>query len=91
MSKEHRKQVDKQFREYALGLVKHKMEMRLKHRGEVTFSSQHEILGIITEEFHELVEAVRNNDRSELIEELLDVAVGCVFGLACICADTTDW
>jgi len=86
-----RKQVDEKFRDIALSLVAQKMKVRLKHRGEGTFASQHEILGIITEEYHELVQAVHGNDKDELIEELLDVAVGAVFGIASIIAETTDW
>ena len=86
-----RLQVEKQFRDIALSLVAQKMKVRLEHCGEGTFASQHEILGIITEEYHELVQAVQNNDKDELIEELLDVAVGAVFGIASIIAETTDW
>lgn len=86
-----RKQVDKQFRNMALALVEQKLKQILKQRDSGTFTSKHEILGIITEEYHELIDAVHNNNKDELIEELLDVAVGAVFGLACIIAETTEW
>ena len=87
----HRKEVDIKFRECSLNMVRDKLQLRLNQRGTKTFASKHEILGIITEEYHELIEAVKNNDKHEFIEEILDVAVACVYGLACTIADTTDW
>jgi len=39
-------------------------------------------LGIITEEYYEFVEAVYSNDFNEIREEMIDIAVGCLFGVA---------
>ena len=56
---------------------------RLKEQGDAGFASRHEALGVITEEYHELVNAARNNDTDgEFIKECLDVAVGCVIAVA---------
>lgn len=38
------------------------------------FSSTHEALGVITEEFHELIEAIRSNDLAAVSREVLQVA-----------------
>ena len=40
--------------------------------------SSHESLGVITEEYHELVEAVRCNASSSIAEEALDIAAACI-------------
>lgn len=68
----------------AVNLVMQKMEDRLAAKGYGSFLSSHEVLGIITEEYHEIVEAVRANNPEELHAELLDLAVGAVFSLACL-------
>ena len=65
-----------------------KLYHRLGTKGWGSYASRHEILGILTEEYHELVEAVQSEplegSRHSVREELLDIAVGCIFGVACI-------
>lgn len=72
-----------------------KFQSALKHRlaqkGYGTFKSTHEILGVLTEEFHELVDAVKSNDIESVRHELFDLAVGAVFGVACIDQNSIDW
>ena len=55
------------------------------------YVSRHEILGTVTEEYHELIEAVRSGQidgaKNSVCSELLDMAVACLFGVACIKAD----
>jgi NTP pyrophosphatase (non-canonical NTP hydrolase) len=68
-----------------------KLQYRLRQKGYGTFSSKHEILGVITEEYSELVNAVHGKNYNEMKEELLDIAVGSIFGLACIEENTIDW
>jgi NTP pyrophosphatase (non-canonical NTP hydrolase) len=70
------------------------MEMRLEEKGRGTFASSHEILGVIGEEYHELVEAIKlhGDEKAQRIKhELLDIAVACVFGAACIDEGKVDW
>lgn len=71
--------------------LKEKLEFRLKEKGRGTFASIHEILGVLREETRELEDAVHTNDHLNMREELLDIAVGAVFGEACIAAKTIDW
>jgi len=67
---------------------------RLDEKGNGAFVSNHEILGCITEEYWELIEAVHNpklylkitNDAS-IKNELLDIAVAAIFGYVCLKAD----
>lgn len=64
----------------------------LDKHGYGTFSSRHEILGVLMEEFQEVVDAVRNDpDNERLALELLDVAQVAIFGYACIKAGTIEW
>lgn len=62
------------------------MAARLKKHGYGAYVGPHEALGVITEEYAELVEAARRSDRpgdaTEFADELLDVAVAALFGIA---------
>lgn len=52
-----------------------------KH-GLGAYISNHEALGIITEEYQELVDAVRSNDPVDIANEILDIAAACVKSIA---------
>lgn len=67
------------------------LDRRLKQKGYGTFASTHEIAGVVDEEHREMMEALHKNDKTHLKSELLDIAVGSVFGVACINANTLDW
>lgn len=62
--------------------LRNKMTDRLAQKGHYGFIGPHEALGIITEEYWELIEAVKNNGRDAFKHELLDVAVAAVFAYA---------
>ncbi len=68
-----------------------KLKFRLKQKGYGTFASKHEILGVITEEYKEFVDAVHSKNYEEMKSEIIDLAVGCIFGLACFEEETIDW
>jgi len=75
----------------AVVALTNKLKERLQEKGNHTLVSRHEIQGIIDEEWIELLEALRSNSTKEYRKELLDVAVACVFGVACIDAGKLDW
>lgn len=55
---------------------------KIKQKGNRVFYSSHEALGVLTEEYSELIQAIQSN-RSDLIRaELLDVAVSAIWGVA---------
>jgi NTP pyrophosphatase (non-canonical NTP hydrolase) len=54
---------------------------RLKEKGDGTFVSSHEVLGVVTEEYHEMLDAVHDNDLKQMRKELLDIAVPCIIGV----------
>lgn len=55
---------------------------RIENRGKGAYYSPHEGLGIIAEEYHELLEAVRGDDVVHVASEAMDIAVGCIFLVA---------
>lgn len=76
----------------AMITLKNNLLTRLTEKGYGSFVSRHEILGIVTEEAcRELWKAVHVGTLEDVRSELLDVAVACVFGVACIDAEKLDW
>lgn len=75
----------------AITQLERKLSFRLKEKGSGTFKSRHEILGIVTEEHFELIDAVKSGTLEEVKQELLDIAVGALFGIASIEAKGVDW
>lgn len=67
------------------------MFKRLNEKGNGSFSSIHEIRGMIDEEFNELREAMHNKDQDAIAHELKDVIVGALFALACLRSGKLDW
>ena len=68
-----------------------KIHQRLRENGYHTLASTHEILGILEEERIELIDAVKGNIFSDVEHELYDIAVGALFGIACLQAGELDW
>ena len=87
-----RKQVNTEEIEQVVKALRDKLYMRLEQKGYGAHASSHEILGIITEEYHEFLETVHlNADDMEKVEELLDIAVAAVFGAVSIVNGYTEW
>lgn len=60
-----------------------KFHRRRKQKGMGALVSRHEILGVIEEEIYELKKAIHEHTSDdELIEELKDLAVAAIFGIA---------
>ncbi len=95
--KAHRKQISEQKVKEAAATVRYHLLDRLDQKGYGTFVSRHELYGIIAEEYREFEEAVHSADlqnanaATSIKAELVDIAVGCIFGIACIDSNTLDW
>ena len=64
----------------------------IENKGDGTFSSSHEILGVLEEELYELKKAVHEKKGGDALKrELIDIAVGATFAIACIDQESTDW
>jgi len=75
----------------AMKRVEAALYARLDEKGYGTFSSTHEIRGVLDEEYNELREAMHANDYEAIESELLDLAVGAIFGYACVNGNFIDW
>ena len=75
----------------ASGEVLQSLNKRLIEKGRGSFSSRHEVLGICTEEYEELIDAIQKGDLSNVKDELIDLAVACILGITCINSETLDW
>ena len=75
-------QISREVQHIAFLDVEAKLVERLKKHGLGGYVGAHETLGIVAEEYHELIDAVRSNDPDAVEAELIDVAVGCIFGIA---------
>lgn len=73
-----------------LDIIAKELEKKIKEKGPLSFSSSHECLGVITEEYYELIEAVKNNDDIDVINELKDVVISAIWGLVTYHASLTD-
>lgn len=68
--------------EEIISAIINQLEMVTTKYGE-KYNSAEELLGVLTEEYHELIEAVRNGKgvvTTRVLEELVDIAVVCVRG-----------
>jgi len=86
-----RPQITEEQVDQAIDVVRFAIKRRLAQKGWGAFVSRHEILGILEEERHEMIEAVHHETQERLSEELIDIAVGCVFGVASIKAGVLQW
>lgn len=75
----------------ALEIIRDKILVKLEEKGPHSLCSIHEILGVITEEYTELVLAVQSNDHGHVMAECEDVAVGAIFGLMSKQVGGLDW
>lgn len=57
-------------------------QRKIEQKGNLSFSGQTEAYGILLEEVGELEEAVRENFRVNVLKELYDIFVPCVFEMA---------
>ena len=52
-----------------------KIIYRLNQKGWHSLSSTHEILGVVAEEYQELIEAIKEGDKEKIKQELLDSSI----------------
>lgn len=76
---------------FTISIFKNALGIRLNEKGFGSFTSSHEILGVVTEEYWELIGAIKSNNQNSILHELMDIAVGCIFAYACIQNGKTDW
>jgi len=65
-------------------LIPKHLKNAIQKNGDGIMASSHEILGALQEEFHEFTEAVHRNDSGKQIDELYDIIMICLTGIASI-------
>jgi NTP pyrophosphatase (non-canonical NTP hydrolase) len=75
----------------SLTIIKDALFRKLNQKGNHAFVSTHEILGVVTEEYHEVIDAVKYNNKDKVRKELIDLAVACVHGISSIDNGKIDW
>lgn len=78
-----RKKIKKRFVKNAIKALKLKLKYRIAQKGNHSYASVHEAYGLIAEEVKELLDAVQSNNREEVMSEMMDIAVGCIYAIAC--------
>ena len=63
----------------ALIVVEHFLRTRIDKHGHGKFMSPHEALGVLAEEYHETIDAVRSNNREDVLTEMLDCAISGIW------------
>lgn len=86
-----RPEVTQQEIEQGLLRVKEALLATLKEKGWHAYASSHEIVGVIDEEYDELMDEVRDNNPAGCSKELMDIAVAAVFGGICMTTRKVDW
>ena len=76
-----RKQVSQETINQALDIIKAGFNRAIEKHGAGAFVGPHEGLGVLTEEYHELIDAVRSNRPDKLREEIVDVAASAIWML----------
>ena len=76
--------------DHILEIISKELEKKVMEKGPLSFSSSHECLGVITEEYYELIEAIKNNDDVDVISELKDVIISAIWGLTSYHASLID-
>lgn len=70
--------------ENAISIVMKELALQLNIKGDGSFVSSHEIDGVLDEEVHEFKKEVHANNINGIENELVDIAVAAIFGIACI-------
>jgi len=68
-----------------------KMRDRLNEKGKGILISRHEMLGIIAEEYNELLRAVESGSLADVEDELVDIAVAGIVSLASLKTGGVQW
>lgn len=76
----------------AVESVSEKLDFRAQQKGMGAMASNHEIYGIIRQETTEYEDAIHKRlSDEEKVEELKDIAVAALFGIASIQSGAVDW
>jgi len=76
-----RDQATKEECNLVLQIVSDMLDKRLKEHGWGKYAGPHETAGVLLEEWREMEDALQANDNQRFGDELVDIAVGAIFGI----------
>lgn len=65
--------------DFALARLKQHILKRLEKHGKGKFINAQEATGVLVEEYHETIDALRSNNLEHFLSEMTDIAVTCVW------------
>jgi len=74
-----------------LSLIKISLMSRRAEKGDHIFLSTHECMGIMQEEWDELIEAIHLNDKHKIQSELIDLIVAALWSLVSLRSKKMHW
>ena len=87
-----RSQITDEEVENAIRVFRDKLQKVRSIKGNDSWASTHEILGLLMEEVREVEDEVRTGNKVAMVDELLDVAIIAVYGVACLTSkDGLSW
>ncbi len=86
-----RKQITQTEEMNAIDCILLKLDEQLRKKGRGTFVSIHEISGVLDEEVREFKDEIHTNKYDDIVKELEDIAVTCLWGIASINSGKVDW
>lgn len=66
----------------AVAMLNINISLRAQQHGDGAYVNVHEALGIIAEEYKELIDAVQSNKLMDVRSELIDIAVAIIWAVA---------
>jgi hypothetical protein len=86
-----RKEITEHEEMLAIDSILLKLDEQLRKKGRGTFASIHEISGVLDEEVREFKDEIHSNNHADIVKELEDIAVTCLWGIASIESKKIDW
>lgn len=75
----------------SLRRIQKEIDRRFAQKGRGAWLSSDEVRGVIQRELYELDKAIHEKNKKQILDELMDVTVACVFGYTCIINSKTQW
>lgn len=75
---------------WATGNIMSMLEFRIEEKGLGSLVSLNELHGMVDQEVWKLKKALHERDELSIISELHDLAVACIFAIACLRNETVD-
>lgn len=80
--RKERKEVKTEHLDMAVDILRDAFGQRMEKHGSLSFITKHESLGVLTEEYIELIEAAKLRGHERYDAEMIDIGVTAIFAIA---------